>query len=181
MPTFASHGVRLRPMRPADAAAVFRLYGDRAALRFGFAPPMASMEDAHALLAEIAEKARTLELFHFGVATLDTDEVIGHATLFHWHVPQRRAEVGYSVRSDLWNRGLGTAILSALVALAFDELGLRRLEADVDPRNLGSVRVLEKVGFVREGLLRARWDVDGELQDGLFFGLLASERASRDP
>jgi RimJ/RimL family protein N-acetyltransferase len=52
---------------------------------------------------------------------------------------------------------------------------LRRLEADVDPRNENSMRILEKLGFQREGLLRERWNVGDEIQDTAFLGLLARE------
>ena len=58
---------------------------------------------------------------------------------------------------------------------AFDQLGLRRLEADIDPRNAPSCRLLEGLGFVREGLLRQRWRVNGEICDSAFYGLLAED------
>jgi RimJ/RimL family protein N-acetyltransferase len=65
--------------------------------------------------------------------------------------------------------------LGALLDWAFADLGLRRIEADVDPRNAASIRTLEHLGFVREGYLRERWNVAGEVQDALFYGLLARE------
>jgi len=58
---------------------------------------------------------------------------------------------------------------------AFGELRLHRLEADVDPRNLPSLRVLDRLGFTREGVLRERWLVAGETQDSLICGLLARD------
>jgi RimJ/RimL family protein N-acetyltransferase len=54
-------------------------------------------------------------------------------------------------------------------------MGLRRLEADVDPRNTASIHTLERLGFQREGFLRERWQVNGEIQDALFYGLLRRE------
>lgn len=60
-----------------------------------------------------------------------------------------------------------------LLDFALDELGLRRVEADTDPGNSASIRLLESLGFRREGLLRERWNVGGGLQDATFFGLLA--------
>jgi RimJ/RimL family protein N-acetyltransferase len=58
---------------------------------------------------------------------------------------------------------------------------LRRLEADVDPRNAGSIRTLERLGFQREGFLRERWHVNGEIQDAIFYGLLRREWLKSDP
>jgi RimJ/RimL family protein N-acetyltransferase len=73
--------------------------------------------------------------------------------------------------------------LTILLDYAFRALGLRRLEADVDPRNSGSMRVLERLGFRHEGLLRERWKVNGELQDSVLLGLLEREwrRAPAEP
>lgn len=63
--------------------------------------------------------------------------------------------------------------LRALLNFAFEDLGLNRLEADVDPRNMASVRGLENLGFKREGYLRERWVAGGELSDSAIYGLLA--------
>jgi RimJ/RimL family protein N-acetyltransferase len=62
-----------------------------------------------------------------------------------------------------------------VLAHAFDTLRLRRIEADIDPRNSASCKLVERLGFVREGLLRERWDVAGELCDAALYGLLASD------
>ena len=65
--------------------------------------------------------------------------------------------------------------LHALLDYAFEELALHRIEADVDPRNTPSIRTVERLGFQREGYLRERWKVNGEIQDTVFFGLLRPE------
>ena len=66
-----------------------------------------------------------------------------------------------------------------LLDFAFRDLGLRRLEADVDPRNAASIRSLERLAFRREGYLRERWCVGGEVQDAIFYGLLRREWEAR--
>jgi RimJ/RimL family protein N-acetyltransferase len=70
--------------------------------------------------------------------------------------------------------------LERLLDFAFHELGLRRIEADVDPNNARSIATLERLGFRREGYLRERWFVGGEVQDALFYGLLRREWEARD-
>jgi RimJ/RimL family protein N-acetyltransferase len=57
----------------------------------------------------------------------------------------------------------------------FDDLQLNRIEADVDPRNAASCRALERLGFLREGLLRERWIVGGEVSDSAMYGLLRAD------
>ena len=65
--------------------------------------------------------------------------------------------------------------LAAFLAYALPTFDLHRVEADIDPRNATSARTLERQGFQREGLLRERWIVGGEVCDTAFYGLLARE------
>jgi RimJ/RimL family protein N-acetyltransferase len=174
-----SERLRLRALDVRDAPDVYALYADRVAVRYGYAPPMNDLDDARRVIQETIALARGRTLFHFGVADRQDDRVVGHATLFNWDQPQRRAEIGYSIRRDLWGQGLGSEAVSALMAFAFERLDLRRIEADADPRNAASIRLLEKLGFVREGYLRERWEVNGEIQDAVYFGLLRREWVSR--
>ena len=64
---------------------------------------------------------------------------------------------------------------STLLRFAFEELGLHRVEADVDPRNEASIRLLQRLGFQREGYLRERYFVGEEISDTIFYGLLRRE------
>lgn len=175
LPTLESRRLRLRPFAAGDARDVYELYADRDAVRFGYAPNMAAMDDARRLIQETIDGAREQTLFHFGVADGEHNRIIGHATLFKWDREQRRAEIGYSIRRDRWGSGLGSEAVATLIAFGFERLGLRRIEADADPRNLASIRLLEKLGFVREGYMRERWEIGGEIQDAVCFGLLRRE------
>jgi RimJ/RimL family protein N-acetyltransferase len=178
LPVLESERLRLRALAARDAEEVYALYADRAAVRFAYAPPMNDLEDARRVIDETIALAQARSLFHFGVADREGDRIIGHATLFNWDGPQRRAEIGYSIRRNLWGQGFGSEAVTTLIAFGFERLDLRRIEADADPRNAASIRLLEKLGFVREGYLRERWEIDGEIQDAVYFGLLRREWGS---
>jgi len=175
LPRLESDRLRLRALTDRDVAEVYELYADRDAVRFGYAPVMAGPGDARRVIQETIDLARDRTLFHFGVAEREHDRIIGHATLFKWDQAHRRAEIGYSIRRDRWRLGLGSEAVAALIGFGFERLGLRRIEADSDPRNSASIRLLEKLGFVREGYMRERWEIDGEIQDAVCFGLLRRE------
>ena len=64
---------------------------------------------------------------------------------------------------------------SALLRFAFEQMRLHRIEADVDPDNRPSIRLLERLGFRLEGRMRERWLVQGTAQDSLMMALLAAE------
>ena len=86
----------------------------------------------------------------------------------------QRAEIGFALRQTHWSKGLGTEAVGAVIEFAFETLNLHRLEADADPRNERSLRLLERFGFEREGCLRERYYVNGERQDAVILGLLRS-------
>ena len=88
------------------------------------------------------------------------------------------AEVGYWLGEAVWGKGIGTAALKAFAAWAFAEFNLRRLYAAVMVDNPASRRVLEKTGFVLEGILRQHALKDGVLKDQAYYGLLRDELRS---
>ena len=103
----------------------------------------------------------------------DDDALIGTCSLFEISPSNRRASLGYALTRAHWGMGHALEATRLAVAHAFGTMALHRLEADVDPRNAPSLRLLERLGFEREGLLRERWHVAGETQDSLIYGLLA--------
>jgi RimJ/RimL family protein N-acetyltransferase len=106
-------------------------------------------------------------------------EVLGTAILFGFEQENGRAELGYALKRSCWGRGVMTRTLPTLLQFCFDELQLRRLDAEVDPRNQASCRLLQRVGFRQEGLQRQRRVVKGELRDAALFGLLRQDWAGQ--
>ena len=175
LPLLNTKRMRLRELTEAVVDALYRIFSHPQVARYWGAPALANRDAAAALLAEIQENFRKRTSMKWGVAELETDQIIGTVTLFNLNFDNKRAEIGYGLDYNYWRKGYVTEALDALLSYAFDVLQLHRLEADVDPRNLGSIRTLEKMGFQREGLMRERWQVNGEIQDALFYGLLRPE------
>lgn len=87
----------------------------------------------------------------------------------------RFGELAYWITPREWNNGYATTASSLLLDYAFDELGLHRIEASAFASNEASRRVLEKLGFTKEGTARKAVLVDGEWVDKIHFGLLESQ------
>ena len=175
LPVIEASRVRLRHLEESDTDSLFEIFSDREAMRYWSAPPFEERAEAAKLLAEIHEYFRQKTLFQWGIARRDDDKIIGTSTLFHLDGKNRRAEIGYALNRQFWGNGFVNEALTALFNFAFAELNLHRIEADVDPQNSASIRVLERLGFQKEGYLRERWIVGGEIQDALFYGLLRSD------
>ena len=175
-PTLTGARVQLRPLRASDADDLFAVHSDPRVMRYWSHAPWTSREQAAARIAELAHDRANAE-FYTWASTLADDRLIGTVSLFAISRAQRRGEVGYALAARAWGRGYATEGLRLAIAHAFDALGLERLEADIDPRNEASCRLVERVGFQREGLLRQRWRVAGEITDSAIYGLLRAEYA----
>lgn len=179
LPTVRGERVVLRWLTPDDVDALFEIFSDPVVMRYWSSPPMVHRSEAAHLLAKIDEHFRNRDLFQWGIARADDDRVIGTCTLAHLNVANRRAELGFALGRLHWRKGLMSEALVALLDFGFGALNLHRLEADVDPRNEASIRILERLGFRREGYLRERWLTNGETQDTVLLGLLQKEWRSR--
>jgi ribosomal-protein-alanine N-acetyltransferase len=168
----------LRPLQDADAGALFSLFSDPRVMRYWSSPPWIDVARAHELIATDLAAMHDGEYVRLGLQIRNTGELVGTCTLFNFNSQCRRAELGYALHGDWWGRGYMHEALVALLGVGFDALGLNRVEADVDPRNVGSVKSLERLGFRNEGLLRERWIVNGEVSDSGLYGLLEREWAA---
>ena len=100
---------------------------------------------------------------------------IGWCGLTRWNPDYRSASMGYYLDDAAWGHGYATEAGRALLQWAFDTLDLNRVQAETDTRNAASARVLEKLGFVREGTLREDCVVNGEVSDSWVYGLIRRE------
>jgi [ribosomal protein S5]-alanine N-acetyltransferase len=172
LPIIEAPRLRLRWIEESDVEQLFAIFSDPQVMRYWSTPPLQNMDEALALLQEIQTSNRQGTILKWGVALKPGDNLIGTVTLFNINRSSGRAEIGYAQRRAYWGHGYIHEALQALLQYSFEELNLRRLEADVDPRNNPSIKALERLGFQKEGFLRERWNVNGELQDALFYGLL---------
>lgn len=173
--TLRTDRLLLRPLREADAPAIYAIRSDPTVMRYASSLPLTSPDQAQGFIAHEAAGMAARESLRLGLQRVEDDALIGTCLLFHINRQCRRAEIGYELRSDAWGRGYMHEALLALVRLGFAELALNRIEADIDPRNVASARSLERLGFTKEGHLRQRWIVDGEVSDSAFYGLLLSD------
>lgn len=179
LPTLDAPRVRLRWLAANDVDALFAIFSDERMMRYWSSTAMQERREAEDLLLGIHRQFVEQTGFQWGVERKGDGALLGTCTLFHLHRGNMRAEVGYCLGSAHWRQGYMGEALTALFDYAFDELKLRRLEADVDPDNADSLKILARVGFQREGLLRERWNVGGAIQDSVVLGLLAREWQAR--
>lgn len=178
-PPLGSARVRLRALRDGDVDALFGLFGDPEVMRYWSSPAFRERPEAEELLAQVRQGFAARTEIRWGIARRGDDVVVGTCSLFRLEPQHRRAEIGFAICRGEWGRGLAAEAVATALEFAFGPLDLIRVEADVDPRNERSTRLLERLGFQREGVLRSRYIVAGEVQDTLYLGLLRDEWGAR--
>ena len=179
LPDLRLERVRLVPLDERHVDGVFALYSNTDTTRFLARPRMSQPAQAAEMIAKARAGYAEGTLLRLAIEGGSDGAFLGECLLFNFNKDSRRAEIGYSLLPAHWSRGYVSEALPALIDQAFGPLGLNRLEADIDPANTASRRVLERHGFTYQGLLRDRWIVRGKASDSAIYGLLAREWRAR--
>ena len=180
-PVLTTERLVLREVADRDVEDVFEMESDPVAMRYWSQPPMQDIAEARASVERAKGLFPARVALRWSITRRDDDRMLGHLSLFNFSEQSGRGELGYGLARRHWGQGFMQDALTAAIDYGFGPLGLRRLEADVDPRNQASLRAVERLGFAREGVLRERWQVGDEISDSVFLGLLAREWRARSP
>ncbi|HEY1777755.1 MAG TPA: GNAT family protein [Solirubrobacteraceae bacterium] len=166
--------VRLRIPREEDAQRLFELASDAEVTRFFSWGPYTEEAQALAWLQTLPE--RRDEGIALELAIVDADDwVIGITAVLEISRRDRRAVVGTWFGQAYWGTGVNAESKALVARLAFEELRMERLGAWADVRNPRSQSALERIGFVREGVLRAFHRHGDERRDVVAYSLLREE------
>ena len=178
LPTLAkleTDRLTIRLVEESDLPSLLDINADDAVTRYLPYESWKSITDGQAWFSRASARLAAGEAGQFVVVLRESQRIIGTCLLFRFEESSARAEVGYLLAHKYWGAGYMFEAMKAFVAFAFEQVGLRRLEAEIDPRNVTSARLLERLGFVREGLLRQRWSTKNEITDSSLYGLLRTE------
>ena len=164
--------LHLRPLNMADSEAMFAILSDAQSMKYWSHIPATDINVAIKSLNEDLESDANGNSMCWAVTLKGQNELIGKCILFNFNHPHRRAEIGFILNRSYWRQGLMQQALEAVIAFAFDTLKLHRIEADTDTENTGSLALLEKLGFEREGLFRERWFIYDKWDDSVMLALL---------
>jgi [ribosomal protein S5]-alanine N-acetyltransferase len=142
----------LRETVDADAAAIHAIFSDPAVTRHYNLQTFTDVDEARQLVQRRRERFETGHSIRWGIALEDGAQLIGSCGLI-FDAEHAKAELGYEIGSAYWNRGYAGEALRAVLAYAFATLALRQIVAHVMPGNDASKHLLQKLGFVSEGMI----------------------------
>nr|WP_326531314.1 GNAT family N-acetyltransferase [Rhodoferax sp.] len=171
-PNLQTARLLLRPFEETDSDSIYALQSNAHVLRYWDSPPWTDRARAQAFLAACRQMEQDGSGVRFAIETLQTRGFVGWCSMFRWNPVYRSVCIGYCLDEPAWGLGYATEAVRALLQWAYGTLDLNRVEAEIDTRNGASARVLEKLGFLREGLRREDCIVDGVVSDSWIYGLL---------
>nr|WP_302469823.1 GNAT family N-acetyltransferase [Vibrio antiquarius] len=168
----------LRALVEDDARDLFGIFSDHDVMKYWNSSPWVSIDEARLFIANSVQAMNSNTEVTLGIYLKSTGQLLGKIMLFNYAKESRRAEIGFGVSRNFWGKGIVLEAGTALIEYAFKNLQLRRIEAEIDPDNISSGKALERLGFVKEGFLRQRWEVNGIVSDSAIYGLLAKPLGS---
>ncbi len=115
--------------------------------------------------------------YYLAATRKDTGEIIGEGVLKVVNPAERQGEIGFGVAAKYWKQGYGNEIATAVLEAGFQHFKLHRVAALCAPDNKGSIRIMQKLGMAREGLLRDIHFARGKWWSTLIYGILDQEYA----
>ena len=177
VPALTTQRLYLRDVQATDAADVLVIRGDPIVQRFDD-PPIDTLDEAATFIGEVREEFQAGEGIVWAGVLVAEETVVGLVGFHGWDRYHRRAEAGYGFARAYWGRGIASESLRAMLRFGVDEMDLNRVFARTIADNHESVRLLERLGFQREGTQRAHsFEDDGTFHDSAIYGLLADEFA----
>jgi ribosomal-protein-alanine N-acetyltransferase len=144
----------LRRMQEKDSGAIFGILSDKDVTRYYDDETYTKISQAISQIEAWENGFANKRCIRWGIVRKGGQELIGSCGYYGFHPWHMRASIGYELSRSSWRQGIMTEALNAIIDLGFREMGLNRIDAVVLPGNNASIKLLEKLGFRNEGLLR---------------------------
>ena len=173
IPTLKTTRLIIRPLNEKDIDFLFQHYNKKEISRYTLIS-FNTIGEVKAFLDQYTKK-RNMRKFKEGIELRSTHQLIGTVTFLNWSRNDRCAEIGYDLSKEYWGKGYMTEALKVFIRFGFDTMNLNRIEATTNVRNVRSRKVLTRLGFIQEGILRQKYYFRGEFSDEIIFSLLREE------
>jgi [ribosomal protein S5]-alanine N-acetyltransferase len=171
-PLLTTSRLVLREVTQEDAPEVFAFRSDAQAMKYIGKPAATSINDAKELIQKFIDGLASNEAITWGITLSGDPKVVGTIGFWRMNKDHYRAEVGYMLHPDHWNKGIISEALSEVIRFGFEKLNFHSIEANLTPENSGSVRVLEKAGFKKEAHFRENYFFNGVFSDTAVYSIL---------
>lgn len=153
-PQLETRKLILRRMQISDSSAIFRILADDEVTRYYDDATFTKASQATDQIEAWENGFKNKRCIRWGIARKGERGIIGSCGYYGFQTWHMRASIGYELARPFWRQGIMTEALEAIIDLGFREMSLNRIEAVVMPDNSASIKLLEKLGFHNDGILK---------------------------
>lgn len=172
-PVLRTERLVLRQAGSEDVEPLFRLRNDERTMEYLSRKRATTRSDVEELMVRMEEERITAKSLSWMLCRKEDAVMVGTIGLYRIKAEHHGTEVGYLLSPEHWGRGLMQEALNAVTAYGLGPLGFHRMEAITDPRNGRSRALLERCGYVLEGIHRENYHVEGRYMDSAVYARLA--------
>lgn len=175
-PNFEVENVLLRELKIEDAEDMLKYISDKQVARF--LPENAlinNIEDIKQLIKAMDKGFNNKNKVRWGITKKDNNKIIGDCGYYIIDSNNHIGKISYRLSKNFWGKGIMTKAIRRIVKCGFEEIGLNRIEASVIPSNSGSIKILEKIGFKKEGIHREELRKKDEFYDLVVYSILKKD------
>ena len=179
-PILQTPRLQLREITPADAPAIFKLRSDERVMRYIGKPPQKDISEAHQMVETYQQAYKQNEAVNWAICLNERPEwLIGVLGFWKMDKINHRTEIGYTLQADYWRQGIMDEAMTAAIEYCFKTLDFHSIEANTDPENEASGRILEKHGFVQEAYFRENFYFEGDFLDSRIYSKINPYHSKR--
>jgi len=178
-PVLQTKRLILREVTLSDAKDVFVFRSDAYVQRYN-AKPLEDVSEAREQISEMKAVYERTDGIAWGITHKEQDTIIGMVGFWQWSY-SNRVMLGYDLAREHWGKGIASEAVREIIHFGYEKMELNRIEAETIEDNHESVRMLEKLGFVLEGVRREySLEDDGKYHGSAMYALLKSEYISQE-
>ncbi|HMS66211.1 MAG TPA: GNAT family N-acetyltransferase [Ignavibacteria bacterium] len=173
-PVLETDRLVLRKITENDVGDFFNIYSDPEAMKYFGKIPYSTLAEAEMSVQIIKSAFNNKDGIRWGITLKPYDKLIGSGGFWRIIKNHFRAEIGYDLLPEYWKKGIMTEAINAMSDFAFNKMNLHSIEANVDPENTGSIRLLEKCGFIKEGHFKESYFFNNKFLDSVIYSKVNS-------
>jgi Acetyltransferases, including N-acetylases of ribosomal proteins len=174
-PLLESERLYYRNLTIRSAQDLYAMRCNDKVMEFMDAYKFTSVNEAVKLIASLNESFQNKQGINWRLVDKNSNSMIGYIGYWRLMPNHGRAEIGYALKPEFWGQGYMTEALLRIIKFGFGELKLHSIEANVNPKNHRSIRLLVNAGFMQEAYFKENFLFDGKFLDSSIFSLLEDD------
>ena len=166
----------LRRLKLTDAPEFYFLRSDKKVLRYIDRAPAKSVAATKKFMKNLFKLEKKNEAINWAITLKGDDQLKGYVCIFNIKKEHHRAELGYILHPSAQGRGIANEAVKAVLKIAFSKFKLHSIEANINPKNKASIKLIKRVGFKKEAHFKENYFSNGKFLDSVIYSKLAPKK-----